>query len=543
MEDRRRTRSQGLPEGTQLIQWDSVQDPVRIERELAGAHRQAREASTATSRGERVIDNSKIMQETEAQPRGTVRMPRSGEILPNKQGPELHTDVMPKPGEISPSQIEERGPRGATERVDEIPPREPNEVMDLVAMEEGAVARTPNENTHSKLKGQKGPQEEENLLNKSPQIDTAQHYLDDNFSDVMRSSALGSNVSSLFNTTTFTTTHSKQKVTLDWILPDGRNSQLETLQDKHITDFPAPGGTTGAMLVHLPDLEPFYNTKEFLVDLQSGELFVKLNGKWHPAGLTCEKRNFKVDGLMALIQHASIRLKNKIYGRKEDQMAVLTLDPTEAQPPPLPFIPSIANYTLHSKPMSPAMRKNYIKDRAQAAVTYITEYGNTALWSLENLVPLHKLMQCLQVVFGRVDAVRKAVDEAIENDDEIRRKKCMRYLKPPKRFPIPEDMESEETATWINWIHMETQALLEDLNKEIKLQNTADDPFTKHIIYAPTQSTQKPREFHDNQEPVRKQKASSEIPPSRQERQIEEKLASPLLTENTSKPLPQRTNN
>ena len=148
---------------------------------------------------------------------------------------------------------------------------------------------------------------------------------------------------------------------------------------------------------------------------------------------------------------------------------------------------------------------------------YITEYGNTTLWSLENLVPLHKLMQHLQVVFGRVDAVRKAVDEVIENDDEIRRKKCMRYLRPHKRFPIPEDMESEETATWINWIHMETQALLEDLNKEIKLQNTADDPFTKHIIYAPTQSTQMPMEFHDNQEPARKQKANSEIPPSRHE--------------------------
>ena len=55
--------------------------------------------------------------------------------------------------------------------------------------------------------------------------------------------------------------------------------------------------------------------------------------------------------------------------------------------------------------------------------------ANTTLWSLENLVPLHKLTQHLQVVFGRVDAVRKAVDEAIENDDEIRRKKCMRYLK------------------------------------------------------------------------------------------------------------------
>ena len=95
-------RSQGLPEGTQLIQWDSVQDPVRIERELAGVRRQAREASTATSKGEIMIDNSEISQETEAQPRGTVGTPRSGEISPNKQGQEFHTDVMPKLGEISP---------------------------------------------------------------------------------------------------------------------------------------------------------------------------------------------------------------------------------------------------------------------------------------------------------------------------------------------------------------------------------------------------------------------------------------------------------
>ena len=56
---------------------------------------------------------------------------------------------------------------------------------------------------------------------------------------------------------------------------------------------------------------------------------------------------------------------------------VLVLNPTKAQPPPLPFIPDTGNYITHDKPMSATMRKNYIKDRAQAAITYITEYGNT----------------------------------------------------------------------------------------------------------------------------------------------------------------------
>ena len=237
-------------------------------------------------------------------------------------------------------QGEERGPSSATERVDEISPRETSEVTSLKAMKEGAIVRTPNENTRNNSKGEKGPQEEEKLLNTSPQMDTAQHYLDDNFSDVMRSSVLGSNVSLLFNTTTFNTTQDEHKVTLDWVLPDGRNSQLETLKDKHITDFPAPGGTTGAMLVHLPHLEPFYYMKEFLVDLQSGELFVSLCNPWHPAGLTCKKRNFEVDSLMALIQHVSSKLRNRILWTKG----------TTNESPNGGFIENAtATSTLHSK--------------------------------------------------------------------------------------------------------------------------------------------------------------------------------------------------
>ena len=210
----------------------------------------------------------------------------------------------------------------------------------------------------------------------------------------------------------------------------------------------------------------------------------------------------------------------------------------ETQPPPLSFIPNVTNYVVHSKLMSPVMRKNYIKDRVQAAVTYITECSNTMLWSFEDLVPPHNLTQHLQIVFGRADAVRKAVDKAIENDDEIRRKKCMHYLRPPKTFPEPEDMEGEEMATWINWIHLETQALLEDLNKEIRLQNKADDPSTKHIVSALTNSVQGAMEVHSSQEPITKQKAKDEILPDRHE----EKLASPLPMENTSKSLPQCTN-
>ena len=284
-----------------LIQWGSLQDPVRIKREHAEAHRLAREANTVIHVNEKMVETSKIPQVASNQMQYTNHISQSGKISPKPQGQEGYLHIIPKLGEIPPTHAEKANLTRTTPNLNEIPPKEPWEVTDLVAMEEGARAETPNKKT------QDMPKEEDNILSsknqqqKSPQIDTTQHYLDDNFSDVMRSSALGFNVSSLFNTTAFNTTHNEQKATLDWILLDGKNSQLETLKDKHIADFLAPGRNTGAMLVYLLDLEPFYNTNEFLVDLQSGELFMELKDRWYSAGLTCRKRNFKVDSLMALI--------------------------------------------------------------------------------------------------------------------------------------------------------------------------------------------------------------------------------------------------
>ena len=63
MEDHRRTRSQGPPsmsEENELIQWGSLQDPVRIGREHAEAHRLAREANTATNVSEKPVETSEI---------------------------------------------------------------------------------------------------------------------------------------------------------------------------------------------------------------------------------------------------------------------------------------------------------------------------------------------------------------------------------------------------------------------------------------------------------------------------------------------------
>ena len=140
MEDRRRTRSQGLPEGEQLIQWDSLQDPVRIEREQAEARRQAKETRAVSNINRRMIENSEIPQVTEGHSGVIAEAPQSGEISPNYHSQEDRTDTTPKSGEISPERTGEHSPQYVTENMSEVSQKESDEVTDLLAMEEGARA-------------------------------------------------------------------------------------------------------------------------------------------------------------------------------------------------------------------------------------------------------------------------------------------------------------------------------------------------------------------------------------------------------------------
>ena len=342
-----------------------------------------------------------------------------------------------------------------------------------------------------------------------------QQFLGDNLSDVMRNSAIASNLSSLLNFTTTTTQKPETPVTLDWILPDGLNSKLENVTTKEITDFPAPGTSNGAMIVDIPNIEPYFNTRRFLVDLHTGDLFAATHGTWYRLEVGCKKIGFVTENLTTLLEHAGTRLRKQLQPTDRDQTTVLRLDPTKAKAPPIPFIPNAYNYEVHTNAMSPTARKNYIKDRTQAAETYITEYNNTQLWKLEDKVLPESLNQRLQIVFGRVNAVREAIDTALEKDNKTRRRANLRYLETPSRFPTPETMRNFEPSQWMTWIQNETQRLIEGINEEIKLLNEEDDPFTSTTI-------------------ARSQGKTGEIPPG-------DKLATPLVPEKVNNPLPQRT--
>ena len=81
MEERRRTRSQGPPslsENNELIQWDTLQDPVSIEREHAEARRLARQANTTTNVDKNTVENSEISQTVTEPQQDTEHTSKSG---------------------------------------------------------------------------------------------------------------------------------------------------------------------------------------------------------------------------------------------------------------------------------------------------------------------------------------------------------------------------------------------------------------------------------------------------------------------------------
>ena len=139
MEERRRTRSQGPPslsENNKLIQWDSLQDPVGIEREQAEAHKLARQMDTATSIGKNEAENSEISHKVAEPHQSTEHMPKSGKISPKEQ----ESGGIPiKSGKISPKQQETRDTGPSALNLGEILQKKTQQMADLAGIGEGII--------------------------------------------------------------------------------------------------------------------------------------------------------------------------------------------------------------------------------------------------------------------------------------------------------------------------------------------------------------------------------------------------------------------
>ena len=104
------------------------------------------------------------------------------------------------------------------------------------------------------LQPSRGPREE-SIVN------TIDQFLDENYKDVLRTSNIQTN---------FSLSASDRNLTgcpvlpLGWIVPDGTNRTLEEIKDKKISNDHSPGGgQTGAVVMTLQRLEPYYGTQFF----------------------------------------------------------------------------------------------------------------------------------------------------------------------------------------------------------------------------------------------------------------------------------------
>ena len=95
----------------------------------------------------------------------------------------------------------------------------------------------------------------------------------------------------------------------------------------------------------------------------------------------------------------------------------------------------------------------------------------------------------LRAVFRRVGLVKHHIDVALQQDDTHRRKRKMRFLMLPTRFPRPESMSQGDTTVWTNWICEETDEIMKQLEEERDSRSNPDDPFngTANGVFQPLQ--------------------------------------------------------
>ena len=158
-------------------------------------------------------------------------------------------------------------------------------------------------------------------------------------------------------------------------------------------------------------------------------------------------------------------------------------------PPPLPAMDEPAMYVLHPDVMQVNTRKNYVRDRMRAVLIYVSEYAEMKCMMAEGRYNNEDLLVRLRAVFGQVDPVRHHIDIALQQDDAHRRKRNMRFLILPTRFPRPESMAQGDIAVWTNWICEETDEIMKQLEEERDSRSNPDDPFngTANGVFQPLQ--------------------------------------------------------
>ena len=331
------------------------------------------------------------------------------------------------------------------------------------------------------LQPSRGPREESI-------VHTIDQFLDENYEDVLRTSNIQTN---------FSLSASEKNVTrrpvlpLGWVIPDSTNRTLEEIKERKISNDHSPGGgQAGAVVITLQRLEPYLGTQFFLVDLETGEMFAYIRQQWRRTGLNCSDKPFVINDLIQKVERQGQAVWAELEAEDQTPLVNIRRSPGRFEvPPPLPMMDEPAVYVLHPDVMQINTRKNYVRDRMQAALIYISEYAETKRMMTEGRYNNDDLLVRLRAVFGRVAQVRHHIDVALQQDDAHHRKRNMRFLVVPTRFPRPENMAQGDISVWTNWIREETDEIMKQLDEERDYRSDPDDPFngTANGVFQPLQ--------------------------------------------------------
>ena len=327
------------------------------------------------------------------------------------------------------------------------------------------------------LQPSRGPREESI-------VHTIDQFLDENYDDVLSTSNIQTNFSLSEGGRNLT---GRPVFPLGWIVPDGTNRTLEEIKDKKISNDHSPGGgQAGAVVMTLQRLELYFGTQFFLVDLETGEMFMYIRQQWRQSGLYCSSKPFVINDLIPKVERQGQAVWAEL--EIEDQTPLVNIRRSQGRfevPPPLPVMDEPAMYILHPDIMQINTRKNYVRDRMRAALIYVSEYAETKRMMTEGRYNNDNLLVRLRAVFGRIDQVRHHIDVALQQDDAHHR----RFLVLPTCFPRPESMSQGDTTVWTNWICEETEEIMKQLEEERDSRSDPDDPFngTANGVFQPLQ--------------------------------------------------------
>ena len=454
-DSRRQTRSsQRRGQQTDAQFWSNQPDPLLIERGQADAIRMVRSTVNPTP------ETATVTEPMEMNTMGASGVPPM--VLVDEEG--LEEQFLTEDEDTA--NVLDTSANHVTTPVDTIPTNQSIQQM---------------QNEELDLQPSRGPREE-SIVN------TIDQFLDENYEDVLRTSNVQTNFSLSASDRNLT---GRPVLPLGWIVPDGTNRTLEEIKDKKISNDHSPGGgQAGAVVMTLKRLEPYFGTQFFLVDLEMGEMFAYIRQQWRRAGLYCSNQPFVINDLIPKVERHGQVMWAELEAEQQTPLVDIRRSPRHFEvPPPLPAMDEPTTYILHPDVMQVNTRKNYVRDRMRAALIYISEYAETKRMMTEGQYNNEDLLVRLRAVFGQVDQVRHHIDLALQQEDTHQRKRNMRFLILPTRFPRPESMSQGDIAVWTNWIREETDEIMKQLEEERDSRSDPDDPFngTANGVFQPLQ--------------------------------------------------------